>query len=360
MEFRRFLNPDALSFYLQREQEYTDFGQFLQTRQKLQVVNLQEGQLERIFECILREKIVLTEISIGSTGLGIQSIASWAEYLANHQLSHKLEKMMFSQSDLTEAEVCTLFDALIGHPSIEMIRFGNFRLNYQVFRHAAKVLESTPSLIDFDANFCRVSDFPPEFKAALKSTRKLQRLTFYSCTFNPAACTALYDIFRDNKYIQFLDIGRMFTPPDSYTLLLKGISLNSTLSYLLADPPTSANYDDFTSMLRSSKNLLLHPDHEVMTNLFTENEDFYEILELNEMFCKERDKNASDLLKVSRKLLLFNFPVEINHLCLEMVMSSYFPLDRLRITTLLCDPMYIGKVDGSDARKLIQSCYKII
>lgn len=199
--------------------------------------------------------------------------------------------------------------------------------------------------------------FDTEFTAALKTTKTLLSLTFYTCKFTPAACTALYEVLAANKYIQFLDIGGLYTSPGSYNLVIKGIATNSTLNYLLADFPSPDNFDAFDSMLKTTKKLILHEDHGTMTSLYTENDEYYEILEMNEDFCDERDSNAADLLNVSRKLLLFDLPLEIKNLCLEMVMKDYFPNDHLRLSNVSLDPRFIGKIDGSDARRLIQSCY---
>ena len=134
-----------------------------------------------------------------------------------------------------------LFEALVGHPSVEMVRFGDTLSSDELFAKVGNVVDTVPTLIDLDINYFTISNFPSEFTLALKRSKTLQRLTFYECTFTAESCASLCDILVRNKYLQFLDIGNLIVASDesdeSYNKILNIIPSNSTLNYLLPNCP---------------------------------------------------------------------------------------------------------------------------
>jgi hypothetical protein len=194
----------------------------------------------------------------------------------------------------------------------------------------------------------------------LETNLSLQHLNLSHVRFTTESCKAFVKMLTFNKHLRHLTIY----PHDECSgvewfrwmaRLTKGLSRNATLERLHTDLDYFAEYGLPEQI---HKNCTLLSIGQVFDDFDGINWDG---MERNHRLEDARARIAREALKTSRKLMLLQYPPELNQLILERMLIHAFPFDYELLARMLSRRDLLGIVGDQpfSGRNLIRECYRL-
>ncbi|KAJ3351257.1 hypothetical protein HDU91_006150 [Kappamyces sp. JEL0680] len=266
--------------------------------------------------------------------------------------SNPIKKLFLTGNSLTPQGSVRILEALLFSSTIEMIQLGETSVSDDMIPTLARLVLLNTTITNIDLNYYAFQRDLTPLVGALAASRSLLKFTMYDCQLTPAAIASLCQIIRDNKSIEYFDVGGLQgVSPADIASLYESFRWNHTIRFFFADGTSSmtAAADKLLinaalkTALTRNRCLLWHPDYEVYQDTFARQRWARDLLFENYIHTFNRDNACALALNVARKLMMLaELPIELKRHAVDLIIRDHIVLDFQPIISSLFDRQFVG------------------
>lgn len=195
---------------------------------------------------------------------------------------------------------------------------------------ASDFLRNNVSLKDLDINHLTLLedevDSVEDIADVLQQNQLLEKFTLFDCTICDEAMNMVGRIVKENRFINYLDLGSLTTSQQGIITLFDAFKENSTIEYFFFDKIREKSLLKYlVNSLKSNNSLHLHKDHGTYGDTLARNPEIREMWMSNTMIVDDRELDAIAFLHVARKLLVLdNLPMELKLNIMYILLAGHF------------------------------------
>ena len=301
----------------------------------------------------------LRSLNLNGIELDQSGVVMLCEYIQNN--NNHLKILRLDQNPISDQNVIRICYTLANHCNLEELYLTHlFAITDDIVKSVSDLIEFK-SLLKLEVGGSEFvgSHFKSMENALIAKNCRLGYLGLALSTTSDENGSHLAEIIKRNKSLESIDIRFCKISNKVLNSLMQALSFNTTLDYFIKNLVSKAQHDQFLAIVRHRKSLLFNNQYGeklYFLNAIIPVPSLSAAFESNIACNALLDRQAAELYLTSRKLMLFDLPLELKEIILSYSIDTAFEIDkRILVKFLLASLNHVRYIRSH--KEMIRQAY---